>query len=115
MASSYRGESPETIAAKYRVRIGPILEFGNAEQIKWLKFWRNELDAWEEKEAQWNDPTRPLKKFRVYFTRIEEDEKIIEAFDEEDAEERLRDRYLSCDIGEEVDAAECGPNGEVLK
>lgn len=81
------------IDAKYQSQIKTPLVFGDPEQVKLLNAWRREVEEFEELERQRNDPDRPLLEYRVTYSYREEVEVTIEAFSEEDAEEKIREEY----------------------
>lgn len=83
----------DEIDRKYLAKTPSPLVFGDPEQIKWPNAWRREIAEFEELERERNDPDRPLREWRVTYSYREEAEVTIEAFTEEEAEEKIREEY----------------------
>ena len=86
-------KSSAEIDAKYRRMLFGQLVFGNAEQIKLLHKWRQEIDNFEGKEQAGNDSNAPLIKWRVGYSYRREYNTTVEARTRGEAKEKVREEY----------------------
>ena len=85
--------------AKKFLAMGPFqrpLRFGDPEQIRFLKTWRQELSLLAEQEA--SREAGEFRRFLVCYSYREEKEIEVEALNREDAEEAAYDEIFEEDI-----------------
>lgn len=81
----------------YKAKLSSPLVFGDTDQLRILRAWRQEIELFEEEKAAGGDPNAPLLKWRVVYSYVIEDEEIFEARTKDEAEEIALDELSGKD------------------